>query len=106
MYKLVFYVPKKSAEKVKTNIFLTGAGQVGNYSDCSWETEGTGQFKPLKGSKPTIGSIDNLERVSELRIEILCLESNINAAVVALKQAHPYEEAAYEVISIQNHLLS
>ncbi len=104
MYKLVFYVPKESAEKVKTNIFLTGAGQIGNYSNCCWEVEGIGQFKPLEGSNASIGSLDELERVVELRVELLCQPEQVKAAVMALKMAHPYEEPAYEVISIQNHL--
>ncbi len=103
MYKLVFYVPKNDAEKVKIAIFATGAGSIGHYENCSWETLGMGQFKPLAGSNPTIGLKNKLEKVEELRVEILCTEQNVNAAVNALKKAHPYEEPAYEVLSIYNH---
>lgn len=103
MYKLIFYVPTKDSEVVKESIFATGAGSIGNYSHCSWETEGVGQFMPLEGSSPKIGSQNKIEKVQELRVEILCEESNIQAAVDALNTSHPYEEPAYEVISIQNY---
>ena len=102
MYKLVFYVPVRDADSVKNSIFLTGAGQIGNYSNCSWETEGIGQFKPLSGSNPSIGSQNELERVAELRVEILCEVHNIKSAIKALKSSHPYEEPAYEVLAVLN----
>lgn len=105
LFKLIFYVPKADAECVKLTIFETGAGSIGNYSNCSWETEGMGQFKPLVGSNPTLGSQDIVQRVKELRVEILCDQSNIKSAISALKDSHPYEEPAYEVLSIQNHLV-
>lgn len=103
MYKLIFYVPEQYAEKVKEAIFATGAGTLGNYSCCSWQTLGQGQFKPLAGANPSIGSQGKLEKLAELRIEILCLEDNIRQAVGALKLTHPYEEVAFEIVSIENH---
>ena len=102
MYKLVFYVPINDAENVKKSVFLTGAGQIGNYSNCAWETEGFGQFKPLSGSNPTIGKLDCVEKVPELRVEILCESKNIKEAIKALKDSHPYEEPAYEVFAVLN----
>lgn len=104
LYKLIFYVPIADAERVKNSIFSTGAGSIGHYSHCSWETDGLGQFKPLAGSSPNIGSQDKLEKVSELRVEILCASTNIKEAISNLKNSHPYEEPAFEVLSIQNHL--
>ncbi|MFT6633427.1 MAG: hypothetical protein ACJAS4_003397 [Bacteriovoracaceae bacterium] len=103
MFKLIFFVPKDNIEQVKNAIFEVGAGRIGNYAQCSWQTEGIGQFRPLDGAKPSIGNKGNLEVVPEIRVEILCLESNIQAAIEAMKQAHPYEEPAFEVISLQNH---
>ncbi len=102
MYKLIFYVPKDNAEVVKESIFATGAGSIGNYSHCAWETLGTGQFKPLPGANPSIGGINQIEKVIELRVEILCKEDNIKTAIQALKSSHPYEEPAYEIVSIEN----
>jgi hypothetical protein len=103
MFKLIFFVPKDNVEQVKSAIFEVGAGRIGNYAQCSWQTEGIGQFRPLDGAKPSIGNKGNLEVVPEFRVEILCLDSNIQAAIDAMKQTHPYEEPAFEVISLQNH---
>ena len=103
MYKLVFYAPLGEVESIKTSIFETGAGSIGQYSHCSWETAGMGQFKPLEGANPTLGSVKELEKVDELKVEILCEESNIRDAIEALKMSHSYEEPVYEVISIENH---
>ena len=72
------------------------------YADCSWETLGTGQFRPLEGSDPFIGSSNKLERVQELKVEMICVETVIRKVIEALKQSHPYEEPAYEVIKIEN----
>lgn len=103
MYKLIFYVPKDKAQKVKEAIFETGAGRIGNYSHCAWETLGRGQFKPLSGANPAIGSVGAVEFVEELRVEVLCLKDQVRSAVSAMKSAHPYEEVAYEIISVRNH---
>ncbi len=105
-YKLIFYVPKENTEDVKSAIFATGAGQVGHYSNCSWQVLGDGQFKPLDGAKPHIGEIDKVKNVEEYRVEILCTDNNIQNALMALKESHPYEEPAYEIISIENHLFT
>ena len=103
MFKLIFFVPKLNAESVKSSIFKTGAGKLGNYSHCSFEMSGTGQFKPLQGSNPTIGQVDKIEKVDELRIEILCSPDNIDQAIAALKSSHPYEEPAYEVYKLEKY---
>ena len=102
MFKLIFYVPHRNAEAVKQAVFSTGAGQIGYYGHCSWETEGTGQFRPLAGANPTLGTQDKLEKVRELRVEVLCEEENIRQAIMAMKEAHPYEEPAYEVYEVMN----
>ena len=67
MYKLSFFVPLPYAERVKSAVFLTGAGQVGSYDQCSWETVGSGQFRPLSGSDPFVGKTDELQKVEELK---------------------------------------
>jgi hypothetical protein len=101
MYKISFFVPTDYAEIVKQAVFKEGAGRVGDYAECSWETLGTGQFKPLEGSDPFIGSSEKLERVQELKVEMICEEGVIKAAINALKQAHPYEEPAYDVLKLE-----
>ncbi|MDA8793302.1 NGG1p interacting factor NIF3 [Bacteriovoracaceae bacterium] len=103
MLKLVFFVPIDSAEKVKEAVFSVGAGRLGNYSQCSFEVKGVGQFKPISGAKPAIGTLNQIERVDELRVEILCSSENILKSIEKLKISHPYEEVAYEVYKIEQY---
>lgn len=100
MYKLVFFVPETSAEPVKAAVFSAGGGRYRDYDSCAWQTMGTGQFRPLEGSTPFIGQEGRIERVPELRVEILCTADTIVGAVQALLAAHPYEEVAYEICEV------
>ncbi len=97
MYKLCFFVPETDAEPVKTALFAAGVGKIGDYDQCCWQTLGTGQFRPLAGASPHLGQPGQLEKVAELKIEMVCPDELIHVAVATLKQAHPYEEVAYEV---------
>ncbi|MCA1773219.1 MAG: NGG1p interacting factor NIF3 [Halomonas sp.] len=97
MYKLAFFVPIEEAEGVKEAVFETGAGRIGDYEACCFQTRGTGQFRPLDGADPHIGKVGELEFVDELKVELVCEDSHIQAAIAALKLAHPYEEVAYDV---------
>lgn len=97
MYKLVFFVPESHKESVKQAVFAAGAGRYQAYDSCSWETLGTGQFKPLSGSQPFIGEQDKVETVAEYRVETICSDENIKAVLTALVDVHPYETPAYEV---------
>jgi hypothetical protein len=96
MRKLEFYVPKDHVEKVKEAVFAAGAGKIGNYDKCCWCSEGTGQFRPLEGSDPFLGSKGEVERVPEMKVEMVCDDDAIDAVVEALKKAHPYETPAYQ----------
>ena len=102
MYQLFFYCPHTHTEQVKTAVFLTGAGRIGNYNSCSWQVAGSGQFRPLAGSDAFIGEKDILETVQEDRVEMICLDQHIDQAVMALKESHPYEEVAYGVIKLED----
>lgn len=102
MYKLCFFVPESHSESVKQALFDSGAGKIGDYDCCSWETLGTGQFRPLQGSDPFIGNQGSVQRVKELKVEMVCDDSLIKQAVAALKAAHPYEEPAYDVWQLAN----
>lgn len=97
MYKLAFFVPVDDAESVKEAVFETGAGRIGNYEACCFQTQGLGQFRPLEGAHPHIGEVGVLEYVEELKVELVCKDACIHAAIAALKLAHPYEEVAYDV---------
>ncbi|MDB2705053.1 NGG1p interacting factor NIF3 [Pseudomonadota bacterium] len=101
MYKLVFFVPESHKEAVKNALFEQGAGRYDGYDYCSWETLGTGQFKPLSGSQPFIGQQNNIEKVIEFRVEMICSKPNIKAVLEALIEHHPYDVPAYDVQLIQ-----
>jgi structural toxin protein (hemagglutinin/hemolysin) RtxA len=102
MYMLIFNVPASHLDKVKSAIFDAGAGKVDNYSHCSWEVLGEGQFKPLSGSNPFIGIIDQLETVAEYQVETLCEAEYIREVITALKTAHPYEVPSYQVLRLED----
>jgi len=101
VYKLVFFVPVDAAESVKDAVFEAGGGMIGDYDKCSWQTLGQGQFRPLSGSNPAIGALNELEYVEEYRVELVVDGELINEVVGALKLAHPYEEPAYDVVRLE-----
>lgn len=101
MYKLAFFVPVDAAEAVKEAVFSSGAGRIGDYEACCFQTRGTGQFRPLDGADPHIGQVGELERVEELKVELVCADALIRDAIAALRAAHPYEEPAYEVWKLE-----
>ena len=109
MIKLVTYVPRTYAEVVRQALVKVGVGEGitdgpngANYSECFFAAEGTGMFRPLKGAKPVIGELGTLTRVEETRLESLIPEQLINRTVKALKNAHPYEEPAFDLIPLRN----
>lgn len=98
----MFFVPEEHVENVKRAIFNEGAGRIGNYDQCCWQSLGQGQFCPLEGATPFLGRVDQLEYVAEYKVEVVCDDAFIRSAVAALKKAHPYEEPAYEVYKLEN----
>ncbi|MEC8427736.1 MAG: YqfO family protein [Pseudomonadota bacterium] len=101
MYKLCFFVPEADVDLVKAAVFKAGAGRIGDYDHCCWQVLGQGQFRPLPGSQPHIGRQGAIETVAEYKVEMVCDDSLVAAAVDALKQAHPYEEPAFEVWKLE-----
>ena len=100
MYKLTVFIPDSALELVKSALFAAGAGKIGNYEQCCWQVQGSGQFMPLAGSQPNIGAQDKLETVDEWRVEMVVATARIKAVIEALKQAHPYETPAYDVLEV------
>lgn len=98
MFKIIVFSPIDAKEKVKQAMFEAGAGKLGAYDHCAFETLGTGQFRPLSGARPTLGATNELTFVDEARIEMLCDPDSLKKVVKALKAAHPYEEPAYDII--------
>jgi hypothetical protein len=95
MYVLTVYIPTPYLEQVKEAIFAAGGGRYAHYDRCSWQTLGDGQFRPLEGSHPFIGSFGKEEHVPEYRVEMICEDGRIAAVAAALRAAHPYEEPAF-----------
>lgn len=87
-------------EVVKTALFSLGVGKIGNYDSCCWQALGQGQFRALEGSKPYLGQAGELETVAEYKVEMVCDDALIKAAVASLITAHPYEEPAYDLVKL------
>ncbi|NCX94828.1 MAG: Nif3-like dinuclear metal center hexameric protein, partial [Chitinophagia bacterium] len=103
LHKLITYVPAEATEKVMQAMFDAHAGNIGNYSECSFITPGTGTFKPLPDANPTIGTAGgDREYVNENRIELIVEKHRIAPVIKALKDAHPYQEVAYEILPTDN----
>ncbi|OLT13276.1 Nif3-like dinuclear metal center hexameric protein [Pseudonocardia sp. CNS-139] len=99
--KIVTFVPVGPAiTAVHEALAAAGAGEIGDYSHCSFATAGTGQFRPLAGAHPTIGTVGKLERVAETRLEMVLPRGRRAAVVAALRAAHPYEEPAFDVLEL------
>lgn len=97
MYKLCVFIPKSHLQPVKLAMFNAGAGTIGDYDRCCWQTLGQGQFRPLKNSQAFIGEIGKVETLDEYKVEMVVDDSLINDVLSSMKQAHPYEEPAYDV---------
>lgn len=95
-------VPSADAPAVKAAVFAAGAGNIGEYAECSFEYSGSGQFRPLQGANPAIGSVGELEYVDELRVEFIAPTPARRAIERALRQAHPYEEPAFDIVRLEN----
>ncbi len=100
--KLSVFVPNSDAEKVKEALFEAGAGQIGEYKDCAFESAGTGSFRPSENANPTIGSKGELEKVNETKVEVIFPVHLKSAILNAMRKAHPYEEVAYYLHQLEN----
>ena len=95
--KIVTFVPLEFADKVRSALGIAGAGKIGEYRDCSYSVKGTGRFLPSNNANPQVGEKGRLNQVEEERIEVVCDREKAKQVIVALKQAHPYEEVAFDI---------
>jgi dinuclear metal center YbgI/SA1388 family protein len=100
--KLSVFVPKENADEVKSALHQAGAGQIGEYKDCAFETAGKGSFLPSDQANPRIGNKGKLEKVDEHKIEVIFPMHLKNRVLSAMKKAHPYEEVAYYLHQLEN----
>jgi len=101
--KLVVFCPEHSATAVRDAIFKAGAGHIGNYDSCSFNTPGYGTFRALEGANPFVGDIDELHHENEIRMEIVLPKHLQSAIINAMNLSHPYEEVAYDIYPIDNN---
>ena len=104
--KISVFVPINFADKVAEAMHNAGAGKSGEYSDCSFRSSGTGYFKGSEKSNPSFGVKGKLEKVDEVKIEVLVNSFDVSKVLAAMKQAHPYEEVAYDVYPLVNENLN
>ncbi len=100
MYKLCFYVPKTHLESVKNALFKKGAGTIGTYEHCAWQTLGTGTYRPTTDSNPYQGTAGSVETAEEYQVEMVCEDRLIKTILKALIKAHPYETPAHSAWKI------
>ena len=100
--KLTTYAPKSDVNAVRTALFNAGAGSLGNYTDCSFNNEGIGTFKPNNKANPVKGNKGELHQESEIQINITYKKHLETSVLKALKSSHPYEEVAYEITTLEN----
>lgn len=100
--KLVTYVPRDHAQQVREALFRVGAGNIGNYDHCSFNLNGTGTFKGNDSSNPVVGQKGILQVEEETLISVTYPRHLQKLITGALFQAHPYEEVAYEITTIEN----
>lgn len=99
--KLVTFVPESHLDQVRHALWNAGAGVIGNYHNCSFNSRGTGTFHGSIGTNPAIGESGRLEHVEEIRLEVVCTAKLVDRALTALRQAHPYEVPAVDVFSMK-----
>ncbi len=102
LYKLAVYVPITHIDIVKDALGKSGAGHIGNYSHCSFSSEGKGNFRPLEGSNPFIGSNGEIETVEEIKIETIVPQKILGGVISKMISVHPYEEVAYDLYKLEN----
>lgn len=100
--KLYTFAPKKDAEAVRQAMFEAGAGHIGKYSECSFNIQGEGTFKAGADTNPHLGEIGSQHQEAETKIEVIVPNYLVGKVLAALNKAHPYEEVAYDLVSLDN----
>lgn len=101
--KVFTFVPAHNAAELRHAIFGAGGGHIGNYSECSFNTQGTGTFKAGEGANPYVGEIGRQHQENEIKIEAIFPAFMEQQIISAMKAAHPYEEVAYDIVSLINN---
>ncbi|MBP9762246.1 hypothetical protein KBD34_01375 [Patescibacteria group bacterium] len=103
--KIVVFVPSSHADRLRQAIGEAGAGVIGNYSHCTFTTNGIGRFLPMEGAEPRVGEVGKWEQVEEERIETVCTRDRLEAVLQAIRHVHPDEEIAFDVYPIEEVIM-
>lgn len=99
--KFVVFVPEGHVDAMIEAVHRAGAGIIGDYSHCTFRSPGTGTYRPLEGANPWAGSVGELEHAQELRLECVCPKGRLDRLITEARNAHPYEEMAFDVYPLQ-----
>lgn len=102
LYKIYVYVPLTHLLEVQEALGDSGAGYIGAYSHCQFQTEGKGSFKPLKDTNPFIGTLNEITHVDEVKIETIASHTQLDKVIRTIHEIHPYEEPAYDIFELKN----
>ena len=97
MHKISFYVPESHLEKVKSALFDCGAGKVGEYDYCCWQTKGEGQYRALENSNPFLGEKNKISKIEEYCVEMIFEDHLMDIVINALLESHPYEVPVFSI---------
>jgi dinuclear metal center YbgI/SA1388 family protein len=100
--KLSVFAPNNNAHDVRLAMFNAGAGQIGNYDQCSYNTEGTGTFRAGESTSPHVGIIGEMHKEPETKIEVIVPKPLLNKVIDSMTKSHPYEEVAYDIVPLLN----
>jgi dinuclear metal center YbgI/SA1388 family protein len=102
--KIITYCPFDNVDEIRQAMFDAGAGNIGNYDECSYNVEGVGTFRGKNGTTPYLGKTGEFHKEKEIRVETIVQSYNVNSVIEALISAHPYEEVAYDIYELENKL--
>ena len=102
LQKLAIYVPKTHYEQVRETLIKFNTYAIGDYTGCTFSSEGTGTFMPMEGSKPYLGKTNQLEVVDEVKLECMIRSESLHTLIKEIKKVHPYEEVAYDVYNLEH----
>jgi hypothetical protein len=102
LLKLTTFIPTEHVDRVMNALHIAGAGNIGDYKECSFRIKGTGYFKPTGDARPHTGQVNQLEAVNEVRVEVILPTVKEREVLAALKAAHPYEEVAFYLTALEN----
>lgn len=100
--KIVVMVPRDCADDLRALMCASGAGMIGNYTDCSVSTKVIGTFKPNIKANPTIGKKEKLEKVKETKLEVICNIEKVKEVLKIIKKNHPYETPGIDIIPLMD----